>query len=133
MGATSPTSTTSWRLAVRVMGPVPAGDPEWSGDAPDQGSSDAPDQGSSKEPDGLYNIGIVWRTSRVRSWRTLHKKAVKSVRPMQPGYVVATWANVDDPARDVDSPHRRRSRSVSSGSYAGIVNSIGSRRRGSGA
>jgi UDP-glucuronate 4-epimerase len=87
---------------VRVMDRVPIGDPHWNGDAPDPGSSKAPYR--------LYNIGNHRPENLLRLIEVLEdclgKKAVKTLLPMQPGDVVATCADVDDLARDVDfAPH----------------------------
>ena len=87
---------------VRVMDRVPTGDPHWNGDAPDPGSSKAPYR--------LYNIGNHRPENLLRLIEVLEdclgKKAVKTLLPMQPGDVVATCADVDDLARDVDfAPH----------------------------
>jgi UDP-glucuronate 4-epimerase len=87
---------------VRVMDRVPTGDPHWDGDTPDPGSSKAPYR--------LYNIGNHRPENLLRLIEVLEdclgKKAVKTLLPMQPGDVVATCADVDDLARDVDfAPH----------------------------
>jgi UDP-glucuronate 4-epimerase len=87
---------------VRIMDRVPTGDPHWSGDAPDPGLSKAPYR--------LYNIGNHRPENLLRLIEVLEdclgKKAVKSLLPMQPGDVVATCADVEDLARDVDfAPH----------------------------
>jgi UDP-glucuronate 4-epimerase len=83
---------------VRVMDRVPTGDPHWSGEAPDPGSSGAPYR--------LYNIGNHRPENLLRLIEVLEdclgKKAIKTLLPMQPGDVVATYADVDDLARDVD-------------------------------
>jgi UDP-glucuronate 4-epimerase len=84
------------------MDRVPTGDPHWNGDAPDPGSSKAPYR--------LYNIGNHRPENLLRLIEVLEdclgKKAVKTLLPMQPGDVVATCADVDDLARDVDfAPH----------------------------
>ena len=82
---------------IRVLDKVPAGNPAWSGDAPDPGTSKAPYK--------LYNIG---NNNPVRLMdmietleRCLGKPAVKNFLPMQPGDVPATFADVDDLMRDV--------------------------------
>ena len=82
---------------IRVLDKVPAGNPAWSGDAPDPGTSKAPYK--------LYNIG---NNNPVRLMdmiatleRHLGKIAVKNFLPMQPGDVPATYADVDDLMADV--------------------------------
>lgn len=82
---------------IRVLDKVPAGNPAWSGDAPDPGTSKAPYK--------LYNIG---NNNPVRLMdmiatleRHLGKTAVKNFLPMQPGDVPATYADVDDLMADV--------------------------------
>jgi UDP-glucuronate 4-epimerase len=83
---------------IRVMDRVPTGDPQWSGDAPDPGSSKAPYR--------LYNIGNHRPENLLRLIEVLEsclgKQATKTLLPMQPGDVVATCADVDELARDVD-------------------------------
>jgi UDP-glucuronate 4-epimerase len=73
-------------------------DPNWSGNAPDAGSSNAPYR--------LYNIGNHSPLKVNRLIEVIEactgKKAVKNMLPMQPGDVPATYADVDDLARDVD-------------------------------
>jgi UDP-glucuronate 4-epimerase len=82
------------RVGERVARPNPA----WRGDAPDPATSNAPYQ--------LYNIG---NHSPVKLMglieiieQCLGKTAIKNFLPMQPGDVPATFADVDDLARDVD-------------------------------
>ncbi|MEX2381484.1 MAG: NAD-dependent epimerase [Opitutales bacterium] len=71
--------------------------PEWTGAAPDPGPSNAPNR--------LYNIGnnnpveLIYLIELLE--KNLGKKAKKKMLPMQPGDVPATYANVDDLARDV--------------------------------
>ena len=81
---------------VRVTDTPPSGDPAWSGATPDPSSSVAPYR--------LYNIG---NNSPVRLMdfieaieEALGKKAEKNYMPIQPGDVPATWADVDDLAKD---------------------------------
>ncbi len=81
----------------RLLERVAAPNPTWNSDAPDPGSSAAPYR--------LYNIG------NHRPEKLLHlieilenclgRKAIKNFLPMQPGDVPATYADVDDLARDV--------------------------------
>ncbi len=76
---------------------IAAGDPKWSGDAPDPGTSRAPYR--------LYNIGNNKPVELMRYIElieeTLGRKAIKNLLPMQPGDVPDTFADVDDLARDV--------------------------------
>jgi len=82
---------------VRVLDRVPAPDPGWTGDDPDPGSSPAPYR--------LYNIGnnnpveLMDFISAIE--RALGLTAQKNMLPLQPGDVPATYADVDDLARDV--------------------------------
>ncbi len=77
---------------VRVMGTLPAPDPRWTGDDPDPGTSYAPYR--------IYNIG---NNSPVKLMDfitviedALGKKAQKEFLDLQPGDVVATYADIDD-------------------------------------
>ncbi len=82
---------------VRVLDRVPAPDPGWTGDAPDPGSSPAPYR--------LYNIGnnspVELMEFIAAIEEALGREAEKRFLPMQPGDVPATYADVDDLARDV--------------------------------
>ncbi len=82
---------------VRVTDRVPAGHPDWSGEAPDPGASRAPYR--------LYNIGNHAPVELLHLIATLEaalgRKAEKRLLPMQPGDVPATYADVDDLVRDV--------------------------------
>jgi UDP-glucuronate 4-epimerase len=83
---------------LRVGDRVARPNPNWRGDAPDPATSDAPYQ--------LYNIGnhspvkLMDLIAMIEG--CLGVKAVKNFLPMQPGDVPATFADVDDLARDVD-------------------------------
>ncbi|MFL5507315.1 MAG: NAD-dependent epimerase [Gemmatimonadales bacterium] len=81
------------RTADRVATP----DPAWTGDVPDPGTSSAPYR--------VYNIGNDNPVELMDLIATLERElgqvAVKNMLPIQPGDVPATWANVDDLARDV--------------------------------
>lgn len=83
---------------VRLVDRAPAGDPNYSGDAPDPGSSSAPWR--------VYNIGNNNPVELLDVVRLLEekigKKAIRELVPMQPGDVPATYADVDDLMRDVD-------------------------------
>ena len=83
---------------IRVLFKVPCPNPEWSGDCPDSASSNAPYR--------LYNIGNNNTVELLRYIEVLEeclgKKAKKNMLPLQPGDVVATYADVDDLVRDVE-------------------------------
>ncbi|MGD8523088.1 MAG: NAD-dependent epimerase [Desulfobacterales bacterium] len=82
---------------VRVMGRLPAPNPNWNGDNPDPGSSYVPYK--------IYNIGnnnpvelnIFIQTIE----NALGRQARKEYLDLQPGDVVATYADVDDLMHDV--------------------------------
>jgi UDP-glucuronate 4-epimerase len=81
----------------RLLDRPPAGDPNWSGDAPDPSSSSAPWR--------LYNIGNN-RSVEVAEVvdlleRALGRKAVKELVEMQPGDVPETCADIEDLKRAV--------------------------------
>ncbi|MFA6266106.1 MAG: NAD-dependent epimerase [Pseudolabrys sp.] len=83
---------------VRLVARPPAGDPHWSGDEPDPGSSSAPWR--------VYNIGnnnpVELLDVVDLLEKSIGKKAIRELEPMQPGDVPATYADVDDLMRDVD-------------------------------
>jgi UDP-glucuronate 4-epimerase len=83
---------------LRVGDRTPQPDPHWRGDAPDPATSNAPYQ--------IYNIGNHSPVKLMRVIEILEealgKTAAKNMLPMQPGDVPATFADVDDLARDVD-------------------------------
>lgn len=72
--------------------------PDWDSMAPDPATSNAPYQ--------IYNIGNHSPAKLLDVIEILEnelgKKAIKNMLPMQPGDVPATFADVDDLARDVD-------------------------------
>jgi UDP-glucuronate 4-epimerase len=82
---------------VRLIERAPAGDPNWSADAPDPGSSSAPWR--------VYNIGNNKPEELLDVVQLLEekigKKAKRELLPMQPGDVPATFADVDDLMRAV--------------------------------
>ena len=83
---------------------VPQGDPDWSGDRPNPNSSRAPWR--------IYNIGNNKPEELMHVVRLLEKglgrEAEKVMLPMQPGDVPATFADVDDLAREIGfRPHTR--------------------------
>jgi UDP-glucuronate 4-epimerase len=83
---------------VRLIDHVPQGNPQWSGAAPDPGSSAAPWR--------IYNIGNNKPEELTRVVAILEqelgRKAERQLLPMQLGDVPATYADIDDLARDVD-------------------------------
>lgn len=82
---------------VRVTDRPATLDPAWNGTAPDPATSSAPYR--------LYNIGNsdpVLLTDFISAIeKALGKAAIKELLPMQPGDVVATYANVEDLAEAV--------------------------------
>jgi UDP-glucuronate 4-epimerase len=82
---------------VRLVGNPPRGNPSWSGDKPDPASSAAPWK--------IYNIGNNNPEELMHVVSVLEKEfgraAIKEMMPMQPGDVPATYADVEDLARDV--------------------------------
>ena len=82
---------------VRVMGRLPEANPTWNGDAPDPGTSSAPYK--------VYNIGNNNPVELIKFIEVIEnvlgKKARKEFMDMQPGDVVATYADVDDLMADV--------------------------------
>jgi len=83
---------------VRLIARPPAGNPAWSGAAPDPATSRAPWR--------LYNLGNsrpVDLTEFVRVLETvIGRPAIRELVPMQPGDVVETCADVDDLQAAVD-------------------------------
>ncbi|GIW90618.1 MAG: NAD-dependent epimerase [Pirellulaceae bacterium] len=81
---------------VRVADRPATANPAWSGDAPDPGTSSAPYR--------IYNIGnhspveLDYFISVLEE--CLGKKAIRNLLPMQPGDVPATYADIQDLARD---------------------------------
>ena len=87
---------------VRLGERAPRPDPAWSGEAPDPGTSRAPYR--------IYNIGNHTPVRLLHLIEVLEsclgRKAEKEFLPMQPGDVPATYADVEDLARDVGfAPH----------------------------
>ncbi|MGD8665337.1 MAG: NAD-dependent epimerase [Desulfobacterales bacterium] len=82
---------------VRVMGRLPAANPDWSGNAPDPGTSYAPYK--------LYNIGNNNPVELIKFIEVIEtalgRQATKQFMDLQPGDVVATYADVDDLMQDV--------------------------------
>ncbi len=82
---------------IRTLDHVPTGDPQWTGAHPDPAGSAAPYK--------IYNIGNHQPVELLRLIAVLEEclgqTAKKILLPMQPGDVPATYADVDDLARDV--------------------------------
>jgi UDP-glucuronate 4-epimerase len=82
---------------VRVLGRIPEGDPDWSGAAPDPGTSAAPYR--------IYNIGNNHPVELMKFIEVIEaalgKPARKEFMDLQPGDVVATYADVEDLMADV--------------------------------
>ncbi len=83
---------------VRVGDKPAAPDPAWSGDKPDPATSNAPYR--------IFNIGNHSPVKLMKLIQILEDKigkaAIKRLAPMQPGDVVATYADVDALAEAVD-------------------------------
>jgi UDP-glucuronate 4-epimerase len=82
---------------IRTLDNVAAPNPNWTGDAPDSATSNSPYR--------LYNIGNNQPVELMKYIETIEnclgKKAQKNFLPLQPGDVPATFADIDDLARDV--------------------------------
>jgi UDP-glucuronate 4-epimerase len=82
---------------VRVMGKRPQPNLDWHGDRPDPGTSAAPYK--------IYNIGnnrpLELNAFIAAIESAVGKTAKKDMRDMQPGDVPATFADIEDLARDV--------------------------------
>jgi UDP-glucuronate 4-epimerase len=82
---------------VRLIDHPPQGNPEWSGQAPDPATSTAPWK--------IYNIGnnnpedLMHVVSLLE--QEFGREAAKEMLPMQPGDVPATYADIDDLAREI--------------------------------
>jgi UDP-glucuronate 4-epimerase len=81
----------------RVLGRLPQANPDWSGSAPDPGTSSAPYK--------IYNIGNNNPVELIKFIEVIEaalgKQAQKKFMDLQPGDVVATYADVDDLMQDV--------------------------------
>jgi UDP-glucuronate 4-epimerase len=82
---------------VRLMDHPPHGDPAWSGARPDPATSAAPWK--------IYNIGNNRPEELLHVVSLLEKEfgrtAIKEMLPMQPGDVPATYADIEDLAREI--------------------------------
>lgn len=83
---------------IRTLDKIPEPNPKWSGEHPDPSTSKAPYK--------IYNIGNNQPVELIRFIEVLEDclgmKAEKNLLPLQPGDVLATYADVDDLAKDVD-------------------------------
>jgi UDP-glucuronate 4-epimerase len=85
------------QAVVRLMEYPPQGDPNWSGETPDPATSTAPWK--------IYNIGnnnpeqLMHVVSLLE--QEFGREAIKEMLPMQPGDVPATYADIEDLARDI--------------------------------
>jgi UDP-glucuronate 4-epimerase len=84
------------RAIERLVDRPPQGNPDWSGDRPDPATSAAPWK--------IYNIGNNNPEELMHVVSLLEQEfgrtAIKEMMPMQPGDVPATYADVEDLARD---------------------------------
>ena len=82
---------------IKTSDRIPQGNPNWTGESPDPATSLAPYQ--------IYNIGNNQPVELMHLIETLEKALGKTANkrylPMQAGDVIATYADVDDLARDV--------------------------------
>ncbi|HYS89974.1 MAG TPA: NAD-dependent epimerase [Bradyrhizobium sp.] len=82
---------------VRLLERPPQGNPNWSGDKPDPATSAAPWK--------IYNIGNNNPEELLHVVSLLEKEfgrtVVKEMLPMQPGDVPATYADIEDLAREI--------------------------------
>ncbi len=82
---------------VRLIDRPPQGNPDWSGQKPDPATSAAPWR--------IYNIGNNNPEDLMQVVSLLEKEfgrtAIKEMLPMQPGDVPATYADIDDLAREI--------------------------------
>ena len=82
---------------VRVMGKLPEPNPDWKGDDPDPGTSYTPYK--------IYNIGNNQPVNLMDFISVLEsaigKEAKKEFLDLQPGDVIATFADIDDLSEDV--------------------------------
>ena len=83
---------------IRTLDHTAQSNPDWSGKNPDSATSKAPYR--------LYNIGSNNPCELLRYIEIIEecvgKKAIKNMLPLQPGDVVATYANVEALIKDVD-------------------------------
>ena len=81
----------------RILARLPQANPDWSGSAPDPGTSSAPYK--------IYNIGNNNPVELIKFIEVIEnalgKQARKKFMDLQPGDVVATYADIDDLMKDV--------------------------------
>src|SRR5580698_10432710 len=85
------------QAVVRLMEHPPQGDPNWSGDAPDPATGTAPWKIyniGNNNPEQLMHVVLLLE-------REFGREAIKEMLPMQPGDVPATYADIEDLARDI--------------------------------
>src|SRR6266481_7870785 len=82
---------------VRLLDHPPKGNPDWNGDRPDPASSNAPwkihNIGNNKPEELMHVVSVLEKE--------FGRTATKEMLPMQPGDVLATYADVEDLARDI--------------------------------
>lgn len=82
---------------IRILDNIATPNPQWSGKTPDPSTSSAPYR--------LYNIGNNNTVELLRYIeiieQCLGKKAEKNMLPLQPGDVIATYADVDNLVKDI--------------------------------
>lgn len=82
---------------VRAMEHIASANPDWTSEAPDPASSNAAYKlyniGNTEPVDLMAMIGLLEQA--------LGREAVKIWKPLQPGDVIETWANVDDLVQDI--------------------------------
>jgi UDP-glucuronate 4-epimerase len=85
------------QAVIRLLDRPPPGNPDWHGDRPDPATSAAPWK--------IYNIGNNNPEELLHVVSLLEKEfgrtAIKEMLPMQPGDVPATYADIEDLARDI--------------------------------
>ena len=85
------------QAVVRLVDRPPPGNPDWNGDKPDPATSAAPWK--------IYNIGNNNPEELLHVVSLLEQEfgrtATKEMLPMQPGDVPATYADIEDLARDI--------------------------------
>ena len=83
---------------VAVLDAIPVADPHWNAEAPDPASSGV-------APFCIHNIGHNKPVELIRYIELLEdalgRKALRTMLPMQPGDVPASWADIDDLGRVV--------------------------------
>jgi len=81
----------------RLVDRPPQGNPKWSGDEPDPATSAAPwkiyNIGNNRPEELMHVVGLLERE--------FGRTAVKEMLPMQPGDVPATYADIEELARDI--------------------------------